>query len=66
MSKKPLVPSAEGKLDKFKVEVAKDMALENVMNRKQFGNDKNSGNVGGEMVKRMVKAAEENMTGGKK
>ncbi|NMM63976.1 small, acid-soluble spore protein, alpha/beta type [Clostridium sp. P21] len=66
MSKKPLIPSAEGKLDKFKVEVAKDMALENVMSRKQFGSDKNSGNVGGGMVKRMVKAAEENMKGSKK
>ncbi len=66
MSKKPLIPSSEGKLDKFKIEVAKDMAVENVMNKKQFGVDKNSGNVGGEMVKRMVKAAEKNMVDNKK
>jgi len=75
MSKRKLVPEAAGKLEKFKIEVAEDMAIDNIASRNEYmGNVpsnavnriKNSGNVGGEMVKRMVEAAEKNMIDSKK
>ena len=70
MARRTLVPGAAGKLEKFKMEVAEDMGLDNVANRNVDMGDvpgnivnkiKNSGNVGGEMVRRMVEAAEKNM-----
>lgn len=69
MSKKPLVPKAEAGLEKFKMEVAHDMSIENKLKKQDLGNlpnsivskITNSGNIGGEMVKRMVEAAEKNM-----
>lgn len=70
MTRKPLLPSAAGGLEKFKTEVATDMALENIENKKQNMGDlpssmtnkiTNSGNVGGEMVKRMVASFENNI-----
>ncbi|MFT5873200.1 MAG: small acid-soluble spore protein D (minor alpha/beta-type SASP) [Clostridium sp.] len=70
MTKRTLVPEAAGKLEKFKMEVAEDMALENFQSKNVYMGDvtsnavskiRNSGNVGGEMVKRMVAAAEKNM-----
>ncbi|MGK0465984.1 small, acid-soluble spore protein, alpha/beta type [Clostridium sp.] len=70
MTRRPLVPYTEGKLEKFKMEVAEDMALDNIASRNVDMGDvpsnivskiKNSGNVGGEMVRRMVEAAEKNM-----
>ncbi|HEY8889075.1 MAG TPA: alpha/beta-type small acid-soluble spore protein [Clostridium sp.] len=70
MSRRALVPEAMGKLEKFKMEVAQDMAIDNIQSRNVNMSDvasnavnkiKNSGNVGGEMVKRMVEAAEKNM-----
>jgi len=70
MTKRPLVPSAAGELEKFKTEVATDMALENIETKNQYmGNVPNSmtskitnsGNVGGEMVKRMVASFEKNI-----
>ncbi|WP_298845280.1 alpha/beta-type small acid-soluble spore protein [Clostridium sp.] len=70
MSRRTLVPEAMGKLQKFKMEVANDMAMDNVHSRNAYMGDvpsnevnriKNSGNVGGEMVRRMVEAAEKNM-----
>jgi len=70
MSRRALVPEAMGKLEKFKVEVAQDMAIENIERRNENMGDmpsnivnkiKNSGNVGGEMVRRMVESAEKNM-----
>ena len=70
MSRRTLVPEAMGKLEKFKMEVANDMALDNVSSKNVYMGDvpssevnriKNSGNVGGEMVRRMVEAAEKNM-----
>ena len=74
MTKRTLVPEAAGKLQRFKMEVAEDMALDNIESRKVDMGDvpsnivnkiKNSGNVGGEMVKRMVEAAEKNMVDNK-
>lgn len=70
MSRRTLVPEAMGKLEKFKMEVANDMGLDNIESRNAYMGDvpsnvvnkiKNSGNVGGEMVRRMVEAAEKNM-----
>ncbi|APC40353.1 alpha/beta-type small acid-soluble spore protein [Clostridium estertheticum] len=70
MSRRVLVPEAMGKLEKFKMEVANDMGLDNIQNHNADMGDvpsnivnkiKNSGNVGGEMVRRMVEAAEKNM-----
>ncbi len=70
MSNKPLVPTAEAGLDRFKMEVARDMSMENKLTAQVDMADmpsaainkiKNSGNVGGEMVRRMVEAAEKNM-----
>jgi len=70
MTKRTLVPGAAGKLEKFKMEVAEDMGLGNIESKNEYMGDvpsgvvnkiKNSGNVGGEMVRRMVEAAEKNM-----
>ncbi len=70
MTRRPLVPQAEGKLERFKMEVAGDMALDNMERENAYMGDvpsndinqiKSSGNVGGEMVRRMVEAAEKNM-----
>jgi small acid-soluble spore protein D (minor alpha/beta-type SASP) len=75
MARRTLVPGAAGKLEKFKMEVAEDMGLDNVANRNVSMGDvpsneinriRNSGNVGGEMVRRMVEAAEKNMVNGNK
>jgi len=75
MARRTLVPEAAGKLEKFKIEVAQDMAIDNIASRNVYMGDvpsntvnriKNSGNVGGEMVKRMVEAAEKNMVNNKK
>ncbi|MBU3113163.1 alpha/beta-type small acid-soluble spore protein [Clostridium lacusfryxellense] len=75
MSRRTLVPGAAGKLEKFKMEVAEDMALDNVASRNVNMGDvpsnevnriRNSGNIGGEMVRRMVEAAEKNMVNGNK
>lgn len=70
MSRRVLVPGTEGKLERFKMEVAEDMALSNIESKNAYMGDvpsntvnkiKNSGNVGGEMVRRMVEAAEKGM-----
>lgn len=70
MARRPLVPSASAGLDKFKMEVAKDMALENYYNNNEYKGDfttqtvgkmATAGNVGGEMVKRMIAAVEKEM-----
>lgn len=74
MTKRILVPGAVGKLEKFKMEVADDMGLGNIESKSVNMGDvpsgivnkiKNSGNVGGEMVRRMVEAAEKNMVDNK-
>jgi len=70
MSRRPLVPSASSGLDKFKIEVAKDMAVENYYNNNEYKGDyttktvgkmATAGNVGGEMVKRMIASVEQQM-----
>lgn len=54
-----LVPGAENAVDKMKEEIATEFNVE-------LGADttaRENGSVGGEMVKRMIKIAEESMTG---
>lgn len=62
-----LVPEAKGKLDKFKMEVARDMSIE----YKELQNNSSPetiskkigtfGNIGGEMVKRMIAEQEKKL-----
>ena len=57
-----LVPSAENAVDRMKQEIASEMNV-------TPGADttaRENGSVGGEMVKRMIKIAEENMNSGRK
>ncbi|MCM1991540.1 small, acid-soluble spore protein, alpha/beta type [Oceanirhabdus seepicola] len=74
MTNRPVVPSKKGELEKFKMEVAKELHLENqvtnnVNNHPYMGNMTSqtagkmarAGNVGGEMTRRMIKAQEEKM-----
>ena len=60
-SKKNVVPEARAALDKFKMEAASEVGV----NLKQGYNgdltSKQAGSVGGQMVKKMIKAYEESM-----
>lgn len=62
MTKKPLVPEKEGELDKFKMEVAhelnlaRDLTTDNIAEK--IGT---AGNVGGEMVRRMIEEGEKKL-----
>ncbi len=71
MSKRPLVPKAKQELDRFKMEVANELGIPNneqlsnaylgnisTKEAGQMGGTRYTGNVGGEMVKRMVAQAE--------
>lgn len=71
MSKRPVVPESKANLEKFKTEVAKDLGVD--MNddsnspymgsipSKVAGKMGRGGNVGGEMVKRMIAEQERKM-----
>lgn len=65
-----LVPEASAGLNRFKMEVAQEMGLDAFENRNismadtptnVVGRMKNAGNVGGEMVKRMVASFEQQL-----
>ena len=60
-SNKMSVPEAKGAMDKFKMEVAKEIGV----NLKEGYNgdltSKEAGSIGGEMVRRMIKKQEEQM-----
>lgn len=59
---KLLVPGAKNALDKFKMEIAQEMGI-------NLGADTSSrlnGSVGGEMVKRLVAMAQDQMAEGRK
>jgi len=61
-SNTPAAPEAKQNLDQFKYEVANEMGL-------QLGGERTSrenGSVGGQMTKRMIKFAEEQLKGGSK
>ena len=61
MTNKNLVPEARAAMDKFKMEAATEVGV----NLKQGYNgdltSKQAGSVGGQMVKKMIKAYEESM-----
>lgn len=76
MTHRPVVPEAKGELNKFKMEVARDLHLEkqtseynNKFNNQYKGNVSaatagkigGAGNLGGEMMRRMIKSVEEDM-----
>ncbi len=74
MTNRPVVPSKKSELDKFKMEVAKELHLENQvsnnsndhpymgnMTSQVAGKMARAGNLGGEMTRRMIKAQEEKM-----
>ncbi|HZK55341.1 MAG TPA: alpha/beta-type small acid-soluble spore protein [Desulfosporosinus sp.] len=61
-SNEPAAQGAKQQLDQFKYEVANEMGL-------QLGGERTSrenGSVGGQMTKRMIKFAEEQLKGGSK
>jgi len=62
-SNRIVVPEAKQALDNFKMEVARSL---NVNLKQGYNGDikaKDAGSVGGEMVKRMIEYAENNMNG---
>lgn len=62
MTKKPLVPGKEVELDKFKMEVAHELNLAKDLNTDNLGEKIGvSGNVGGEMVRKMIEKEEKKM-----
>ncbi|MEW6574535.1 MAG: alpha/beta-type small acid-soluble spore protein [Bacillota bacterium] len=64
--RKNLIPEAEPALDRFKYEVAEDLGLSDKVNRVGWGDmtSRECGLVGGNMVKRMIRYAEEQMPKG--
>ena len=62
MTKRPLVPEKEGELDKFKMEVAHELNLARDLDSDSIGKKiGTAGNVGGEMVKRMIEEGEKKL-----
>lgn len=75
MANRPVYPKAKSELNNFKMEVAKDMGLQNKIqqdnkkNKEYMGNKASktvgkmatAGNLGGEMVKRMIEEEEKKM-----
>lgn len=69
MSKHPLVPSAEGALQRFKDEVAKELGIADVNEARSVSNEPafvdqqvhKGGNIGGQMVKKMIERVEREM-----
>lgn len=64
--RKTLVPEAEPALDRFKYEVAEELGLANKIARVGWGDmtSRECGLVGGNMVRRMIRYAEEKMSQG--
>jgi hypothetical protein len=62
-SRKNLVPEAGPALDRFKYEVAEDLGLADKIARVGWGDmtSRECGKVGGNMVRRMIRYAEEQM-----
>lgn len=69
MSNHPLVPSAEGALQRFKEEVAKELGIADMDQARSVTNEPafvdqqvhRGGNIGGQMVKKMIENAEREM-----
>ena len=60
-SNKAAVPEAKGALDKFKYEVANELGVPLTDGYNGDLTSKQAGSVGGQMVKKMIKAYEESM-----
>lgn len=62
-NKTPMVPESENKLDQLKWEVAEELHLDDDIQEKGFENmtTREVGQIGGNMVKKMVAFAEEQM-----
>ena len=63
----PMVPESEKQLDQLKWEVAEELHLDDDINEKGFENmtTREVGQIGGNMVKKMIEFAEEQMEHGK-
>lgn len=63
--RRKLVPDAEPALDRFKYEVAEDLGLADKIRRVGWGDmtSRECGFVGGNMVRRMIRYAEDKMSG---
>lgn len=62
MTKKPLIPEKEGELDNFKMEVAHELNLARDLESDSIGKRiGTAGNVGGEMVRRMIENGEKKL-----
>lgn len=61
--KKRLVPEAEDELDKLKYEVAEELHLDDDIEKRGWENmtTREVGKIGGNMIKKMVKFAEQEM-----
>ncbi|WP_019850958.1 alpha/beta-type small acid-soluble spore protein [Desulfitobacterium sp. PCE1] len=62
-NKTPMVPESERQLDQLKWEVAEELHLDDDIQERGFGNmtTREVGQIGGNMVKKMVAFAEEQM-----
>lgn len=65
-NKTPMVPESEKQLDKLKWEVAEELHLDDDIKEKGFENmtTREVGQIGGNMVKKMIEYAEEQMENG--
>jgi len=63
-SNRTLVPQAKEALNRFKYEVANELGVPLKQGYNGDLTSKQNGSVGGEMVKRMIKAQEQAMSGG--
>lgn len=63
---RPLLPSAERALDQLKYEVAEDLGLDDDIKERGWGNmtTREVGKIGGNMVKRLVQKAEQDLAHG--
>lgn len=63
--RRSLVPGAEQVLDRFKYEVASELGIQNQIQNQGWENmtTREVGQVGGQMVKRMLQEAEQSLTG---
>jgi len=61
--RRPILPEAESALDRFKHEVARELGLEDDIQRRGWENmtTREVGKIGGNMVRRMIRYAEEKM-----
>ena len=62
-SSRPEVPEAKSALDKFKFEVAQEIGVPLKQGYNGDLTSRQNGSVGGEMVRRMIKRQEEQMSG---